>query len=74
MVTGRLHLVGGYFVERMTDVEVQSIENVLRSPIEGIREHFTTALQLLSDRESLDYRRSIKESISKLWNSAVRGR
>jgi hypothetical protein len=55
--------VGGHFVDRMTDAEVQSIEKVLRSPIEGIRDHFTTALQRLSDRESPDYRNSIKESI-----------
>jgi hypothetical protein len=56
--------VGGRFVERMTDAEVESIEKMLRSPIEGIRDHFTTALQHLSDRENPDYRNSIKESIS----------
>jgi AbiJ N-terminal domain 4 len=55
--------VEGYFVERMTGVEVQAIETSLRSPIEGIREHFTTALKFLSDRDSPDYRNSIKESI-----------
>jgi hypothetical protein len=56
--------VGGRFVERMTDSEVQSIERALRSPIEGIRDHFTTAIRLLSDRENPDFRNSIKESIS----------
>ena len=38
--------VGGRFVDRMTDSEVQSIEEVLRSPIEGIRDHFTTATRV----------------------------
>lgn len=56
--------VGRRFVDRMRPEEVQSVEKVLRSPIEGIREHFTTALQFLSDRENPDYRNSIKESIS----------
>ena len=56
--------VGGRFVDRMTDSEVQSIEKVLRSPIDGIRDHFTTAIGLLSDRENPDCRNSIKESIS----------
>jgi hypothetical protein len=55
----------------MRPEEVQSVENVLRSPIEGIRAHFTTALRMLSDREKPDYRNSIKESISAVeaaWN------
>jgi hypothetical protein len=56
--------VGGLFVERMEPSEVQSVEKVLRSPIEGIREHFATALRFLSDRDNPDYRNSIKESIS----------
>jgi hypothetical protein len=56
--------VAGRFVDRMTDSEVQSVEKVLRSPIEGIRDHFTTSIRLLSDRENPDYRNSIKESIS----------
>jgi AbiJ N-terminal domain 4 len=56
--------VGGLFVERMTTSEVQSIEKVLFSPIEGIRKHFITALQFLSDRKNPNYRNSVKESIS----------
>jgi hypothetical protein len=56
--------VGNYFVERMTAEEVKSVEKVLRSPIEGIREHSTTALQFLSDRKNPNYRNSVKESIS----------
>ena len=42
----------------MTASEVQSVEKVLLSPIEGIREHFITALQFLSDRKSPNYRNS----------------
>ncbi len=56
--------VGGHFVDRMTPQEVQSIEEALASPIDGIREHFATALQMLTDRTDPDYRNSIKESIS----------
>jgi hypothetical protein len=56
--------VGGLFVERMTTSEVQSVEKVLVSPIEGIRKHFITALQFLSDRKNPNYRNSVKESIS----------
>jgi hypothetical protein len=56
--------IGHRFIERMTPQEVKSVEAALRTPIESIRKHFETALQLLSDRESPDYRNSVKESIS----------
>jgi signal transduction histidine kinase len=56
--------VGGRFIERMTPQEVESVETALRTPIEAIREHFETALQMLSNRENPDFRNSIKESIS----------
>jgi hypothetical protein len=48
----------------MTSSEVQSVEKVLLSPIEGIRKHFITALQFLRDRKNPNYRNSVKESIS----------
>ncbi len=56
--------VGGRFVERMTPQEVESVESALNTPIEAIRKHFETAIQMLSDRENPDFRNSIKESIS----------
>jgi hypothetical protein len=54
----------GLFVERMTPQEAESVETALQTPIDGVRVHLTSALQKLSDRESPDYRNSIKESIS----------
>jgi hypothetical protein len=57
-------LLDGLFAERMTPQEVQAVEEALQSPIEGIRIHFSDALQKLSDRESPDFRNSVKESIS----------
>lgn len=56
--------IDGRFVERMMPDEIQSVEKALATPIEGIREHFATALRMLSDREHPDHRNSVKESIS----------
>jgi hypothetical protein len=56
--------VGGRFVDRMTPDEVKSIEQVLRSQLEAVRDHFKAAVRLLSDRKNPDYRNSIKQSIS----------
>jgi len=58
------NFVGGRFVERMTSEETESVETALKTPIEAIREHFQTALRMLSDRDNPDPRNSIKESIS----------
>lgn len=45
--------------------EIKSIEEAINdAPHKGVKEHLTTALSLLSDREHPDYRNSIKESIS----------
>jgi hypothetical protein len=58
--------VGGRFIERMPGYEVASVETALKTEIEAIREHFETALRMLTDRDTPDFRNSIKESISAL--------
>ncbi len=57
-------LVGNNIVERMTEVEAQSVELALNSDSDAVRTHFREALKKLSDRQTPDYRNSIKESIS----------
>lgn len=49
-----------------SEQEIQSIEEALEStnPYSGVQQHLNQALKLLSDRQSPDYRNSIKESIS----------
>lgn len=49
-----------------SEVEIQSLEDVVANAdrFSGVREHISSALRLLSDRETPDYRNSIKESIS----------
>ena len=56
--------VGGRITRITTEEEISEIEEALESPVEGVRVHLTTALKLMSDRKSPDYRNSIKESIS----------
>jgi hypothetical protein len=52
-------------VSRITDeVEVAEIDLALAGRQGPVRTHLRRALELLSDRESPDYRNSIKESIS----------
>jgi len=58
--------VNGILTEITSEQEVHSIEEAMAksSPFYGVREHLTTALALMSNRQSPDYRNSIKESIS----------
>ena len=52
-------------ITRITDrVEIAEIDRALESTQGPVRTHLRRALELLSDRESQDYRNSIKESIS----------
>lgn len=52
-------------VIEITDTnEINAIEDALRDGPTACREHLLTAMQLISDRQSPDYRNSIKESIS----------
>lgn len=46
------------------DVEIKSIEEVLKNPHSEVKIHISKALEKLSDRENPDYKNSIKESIS----------
>jgi hypothetical protein len=52
-------------ISRITDeIEVAVIDSALERARGPVRTHLRRALELLSDRESPDYRNSIKESIS----------
>jgi AbiJ N-terminal domain 4 len=57
-------LLGNTFVERMAEVETESVETALSSSEDAVQTHFREALKKLSDRQNPDYRNSIKESIS----------
>lgn len=45
-------------------VEVNEINEALRTPFSGIEEHISRSIELLFSKEKPDYRNSIKESIS----------
>jgi hypothetical protein len=56
--------MGDDFIERMSEVEADSVATALSSQENAVQTHFTAALKKLSDRHNPDYRNSIKESIS----------
>lgn len=56
--------VGGKITQITSEVEISEIEEALASPFKAVNIHLKSALDLLSDRKSPDYRNSIKESIS----------
>lgn len=58
--------VGGQIVQITSEEEIIAIEEVLTvaGPLQPVRDHIKVALGHLADRESPDYRNSIKESIS----------
>jgi len=56
--------VGGQITRITAEEEISEVEEALESPVESVRVHLATALKLMSDRRSPDYRNSIKESIS----------
>ncbi len=56
--------VGGKIAEIISEEEIAEIEEALQTPIKAVNIHIETALDLLADRKSPDYRNSIKESIS----------
>ncbi|UYG04950.1 hypothetical protein OCT51_06195 [Halomonas sp. LR3S48] len=58
--------VNGVLTEITSEEEIQSVEEAIASAsaFPGVREHLSTALSLMSDRNYPDYRNSIKESIS----------
>jgi len=57
-------LVGNVITENTSSEEIGEIEEALQSPVEVLKTHLSSALEKLSDRQSPDYRNSIKESIS----------
>ena len=58
--------VNGIIIEISSSEEIGEIEKAIEAatPYYGVRQHLKTAITLLSDRQSPDYRNSIKESIS----------
>ena len=58
--------VGGEIADITSEEEISEIEEALDATagLEGVNTHLRTALKFLADRESPDYRNSIKESIS----------
>ena len=57
-------LVNGQITPITDEQEIIEIEEVNQIDNKGVREHISTALSMLSDKDSPDYRNSIKESIS----------
>lgn len=59
-------IIDGIVVETTSDEEVAEVEQALRvpGPLEPVKVHLQRALELMADRESPDYRNSVKESIS----------
>ncbi|MFH0736070.1 MAG: hypothetical protein V1773_16570 [bacterium] len=59
-------LINGQIVQITTEEEIVEIEEALKNTnkYESVHTHIQTALKLLSDRQSPDYRNSVKESIS----------
>jgi hypothetical protein len=56
--------VGDDIVEITDKSEIQAIEDALDHPDKPVRIHLQTAIEMLSDKQSPNYRNSIKESIS----------
>lgn len=56
--------VGKEIVEITDKQEIEAIEEGLEYPEKAVRTHLEASLRMLSDKQSPDYRNSIKESIS----------
>jgi len=58
--------VGGKITKISSEEEIEEVEGALSlsSPFASVREHIKSALELIADRKSPDYRNAIKESIS----------
>lgn len=57
-------VVDEYVAEITAESEIIAIEEALTVEVDPVRQHLTTALKMLSDRENKDLRNSVKESIS----------
>jgi len=56
--------VGGIITKVTSEEEISEIEEALTTPLKPVLMHIENAVKLMSDRQSPDYRNSIKESIS----------
>lgn len=56
--------VDNHIAKLTSEVEIDEIEKSLKTPFASVNAHMETALCLMTDRKSPDYRNSIKESIS----------
>lgn len=56
--------VGDEITQITSEEEISEIEEALEVPLKPVNTHLKTALDLLANRKSPDYRNSIKESIS----------
>ncbi len=59
-------IINDQIVEITSEQEIQSIEEAMQATdkYNSVQQHLQAALKLMSDRQSPDYRNSIKESIS----------
>jgi hypothetical protein len=57
-------LINGKIIQITDEIEMGSIKESLNNESENVCVHFSEALSKMSDRQHLDYRNSIKESIS----------
>jgi hypothetical protein len=58
------HFIGTQITPITSELEISAIEQALATPMQVVNSHIENALKLFSDKESPDYRNSIKESIS----------
>lgn len=54
----------GIIIPISNDIETNSVKESLETPFDSVNNHINKALRFLSDRDSPDYKNSIKESIS----------
>jgi len=59
-----LRLIKKRFVKLTSDIEIKEVKDALSNPLNEVRAQLQLALDKFSDRNSPDYRNSIKESIS----------
>lgn len=61
----RMNQETGDIIEVTSEVEIDSINEALRNPVDSVRTHIETAIKHLSaSQKAPDYRNSVKESIS----------
>ncbi|MCJ7568745.1 MAG: hypothetical protein MUO58_14515 [Anaerolineales bacterium] len=64
--------ISGIFTDITSEQEIEMLEGVLSdTDFPGVSSHLRRSLELLSDRETPDYRNSIKESISAVESFAM---